>query len=288
MTRSHSTGGLPQRAGIGLKFAHIVEFLQRQPDIGFVEVHAENYLVAGGPRLAQLEAVRQNYPLSIHGVAASLGGDAALSSDHLIRLKRLVDRFEPAQFSEHLAWSSHADIYFNDLLPIPYTQARLERVVKHLDQLQSVLGRQVLLENPSSYVAYKESELSEADFMRLVVERSGCGLLLDVNNIVVSCVNQGLDAVEYLGTLPLAATGEIHLAGYAQEFDAQGQRLLIDSHASEVAPEVWSLYQKVLQSAGPQPTLLERDGALPSLDLLLAEAREAEPFMQAQGVRCAG
>lgn len=270
---------LPNRAGIGLKFQHIPTFLQQRPDIGFVEVHAENYLVEGGIRLAQLEAVRADYPLSIHGVAASLGSDEPLNLEHLRRLKRLVDRFEPQQFSEHLAWSSHAGVYYNDLLPLQYSTERLARVCQHVDQLQNTLGQKILLENPSTYIQFADQQLSEPEFLSRVCQQTGCGLLLDVNNIQVSCTNSGEDVHAYLNALPLESVGEIHLAGYAEEFDANGRRLLIDSHSAEVAPEVWQLFEEALELTGPMPTLLERDGALPELDVLLAEARSAQPFI---------
>lgn len=278
---------LPNRAGIGLKLQHLNRFLTAKPDIGFVEVHAENYLVEGGIRLAQLEAVRADYPLSIHGVAASLGSDEPLSRDHLERLKKLVDRFQPQQFSEHLAWSTHAGVYFNDLLPLHYTEERLARVCEHVDELQNTLGRTILLENPSTYIEFAESEIDEPDFLRRVCQQTGCGLLLDVNNIQVSCTNSGASVSRYLAELPLDRVGEIHLAGYAKELDAQGRPLLIDSHSADVAPEVWQLYQQALALTGPQPTLLERDGALPELDTLIAEAQLAEPYLDKLGVACA-
>ena len=287
MTALAQQKSLPSRAGIGLKFRHIDQFLREMPDIGFVEVHAENYLVEGGIRLAQLEAVRENYPLSIHGVAASLGSEAELNDDHLRRLKRLVDRYQPQSFSEHLAWSSHAGVYYNDLLPLTYTQERLQRVVEHIDQLQSYLGRRILLENPSTYVSFEASEIPETVFIAEIVKRSGCGLLMDVNNIYVTCINQGWSPDEYMAALPLGAVGEVHLAGYTEELDAQGNRVLIDSHSAEVADEVWQLYQRLLDQIGPQPTLLERDGALPELSVLLVEARGADSLMQPEEVRYA-
>lgn len=279
MTLIAQQKNLPSRAGIGLKFRHIDQFLRETPDIGFVEVHAENYMVDGGIRLAQLEAVREEYPLSIHGVAASLGSESDLDLEHLRRLKRLVDRYQPETFSEHLAWSTHAGVYYNDLLPLIYTQERLQRVVEHIDQLQNHLGRSILLENPSTYVSFEASDIAETDFITEVVQRSGCGLLLDVNNIYVSCVNQGWNLQEYMCSLPLDAVGEVHLAGYTEELDAEGKRVLIDSHSAEVADVVWQLYQRLLELIGPQPTLLERDGALPELSVLLAEARGAEVLM---------
>lgn len=287
MNLSAQQKSLPSRAGIGLKFSHVEQFLYEAPDIGFVEVHAENYMVDGGIRLAQLDAVRQNYPLSIHGVAASLGSESDLNLEHLRRLKRLVDRYQPESFSEHLAWSNHAGVYYNDLLPLTYTLERLQRVVDHIDRLQSFLGRRILLENPSTYVSFKGSDMSETEFITQVVKRSGCGLLLDVNNIYVSCVNQGWTPESYLRDLPLDAVGEVHLAGYTEEIDAQGGRILIDSHSTPVADAVWLLYRRVLEQVGPKPTLLERDGALPALSDLIAEARGAEALMMSKGVCCA-
>ena len=278
---------LPNRAGIALKLQHLNRFLRDKPDIGFVEVHAENFLVEGGIRLAQLEAVRADYPLSIHGVAASLGSDEALSRDHLGRLKRLVDRFQPRQFSEHLAWSTHAGVYYNDLLPLHYTEERLARVCEHVDELQNTLGRTILLENPSTYIEFATSEIDEPEFLRRVCQQTGCGLLLDVNNVQVTCTNTETSVSQYLAELPLDRVGEIHLAGYAKELDAQGKPLLIDSHSTDVAPEVWQLYKQALDLTGPQPTLLERDGDLPELDLLIAEARLAEPYLDRLEVACA-
>lgn len=281
MTKGVKSLCLPLRSGIGLKFAHIDSLLRLKPDIGFVEVHAENYMVDGGLRLAQLEAVRHEYPLSVHGVGLSIGGDAPLDKQHLKRLKRLVDRFEPQQFSEHLAWSIQGGAYLNDLLPLHYTFDRLERVVEHVDHLQSFLGRQVLIENPSSYLSFADSELSETAFLRSLCQRTGCGLLLDVNNIFISSHNLDFDSKAYLRDLPLDATGEIHVAGYTKEVTSSGDILLIDTHSSEVVPEVWDLYRQALELTGPKPTLLERDGELPALEQLIAESQLAEPLLAA-------
>lgn len=275
-------------AGIGLKLRHVEEFLRQKPPIGFVEVHAENYMLDGGIRLAQLDAVRQDYPLSIHGVAASLGAESGLDLEHLRRLKLLVERYQPAVFSEHLAWSSHSGVYYNDLLPLAYTRSSLDRVVAHIDQLQNCLGRKVLIENPSTYLAFKSSQFSEAQFMAELVSRCGCGLLLDLTNLLVSTTNQGLDIEEYLRTLPLGEVGEIHLAGFAQESSKEGGHLLIDSHDRPVSPKVWALFEDVVGQIGAKPTLLERDGALPELSDLLAEAQQAEAYLNELEVFGAG
>lgn len=271
---------LKERAGIGLKFQHIDALLEQRPELGFVEVHAENYMVKGGIRLAQLEAVRAVYPLSVHGVGLSLGGDEPLDLNHLQRLKKLVERFEPLLVSEHLAWSGHAGHYLNDLLPVAYTEERLRRMAEHVDQLQNHLGRTVLIENPSVYLSFSDSELSETEFIRQLIKATGCRLLLDVNNVYVSCVNLGSDPYQYLYELPLDQVGEIHIAGHAEEYLENGQRLLIDTHGSEVIPEVWDLYSAALKLTGAQPTLLERDTNLPDLEQLVQEARMAEPRLR--------
>jgi len=274
---------LPTRAGIGLKFAHVTPLLQLLPDLGFIEVHAENYMVDGGLRLAQLESVRAHYPLSIHGVGLSLGGDEPLNEQHLDRLKRLVDRFEPAQFSEHLAWSSHGGAYLNDLLPLSYTYKSLARVVQHVDQLQTLLKRQVLIENPSSYIGFADAELPETEFIRELCSQSGCGLLLDVNNIFVSSVNLKFDPMSYLRDLPLACTGEIHLAGFTEEITSSGTRVLIDTHNTDVSAPVWALYTQALKLTGVKATLLERDADLPPLESLIAQAQLADTFLRDAG-----
>lgn len=271
---------LPARAGIGLKPEHFLEILETRPDIGFFEIHAENYMVAGGPFHHYLGLIRERYPLSIHGVGLSLGAAGDLNTDHLDRLAHLLDRYQPEMFSEHLAWSSHGGNYYSDLLPVPYTAATLQRVCDHIDQVQSRLQRPLLLENPATYVEFASSTLSEGEFLSGIVRRTGCGLLLDVNNVYVSCVNHGRDPLAMLDELPLAAVGEIHLAGFAEEAgglgDDLGSRLLIDSHGAPVAAAVWELYDATLHLTGPQPTLLERDNDIPALNALLAEAGLAE------------
>lgn len=267
---------LPARAGLGLKPQHVKDVLAQCPDIGFFEVHAENHMVAGGPLPHFLARIRERYPLSLHGVGLSIGGEAPLDEAHLQRLCDLIERCEPAVFSEHLAWSSHGGHFLNDLLPLPYDSDTLNRACRHIDQVQSRLQRQILLENPATYLAFASSSFSETDFLSEVVRRTGCGLLLDLNNVHVSCTNHGLDADAYIDALPLQAVGEVHLAGHAIDQDATGAPLLIDHHGSPVDEAVWRLYERLVARLGPLPTLLERDNDVPSLATLLTEASRAE------------
>lgn len=271
--------GLPARAGVGLKPQHFRDVLGTLPDIGFFEVHAENYMVDGGPFHHFLGLIRGHYPLSLHGVGLSIGGEGALDQQHLDRLAALVVRYEPAAFSEHLAWSSHRDMFFNDLLPLPYNAVTLARVCEHIDRVQERLQRRMLIENPATYVEFATSTMDEGQFLRSVLSRTGCGLLLDVNNAYVSSVNHGRDAWNFISGLPLGAVGEIHLAGFARDQDAAGAPLLIDNHGAAVDDAVWALYERVITRLGPIPTLLERDNDIPSLPVLLAEAHHAEDLM---------
>lgn len=268
---------LPDRAGLGLKPEHYREILDQPQDVGFFEIHAENYFVDGGPFHEYLTRIRERcYPLSIHGVGLSLAGEAPLDQAHLQQLRQLIDRYQPDVFSEHLAWASHGGVFFNDLLPVPYHDDTLRRVCEHLDVLQNYLGRRILLENPATYVEFEASTYAEQDFIREVVLRSGCGLLLDVNNLYVSCVNHGRDCHAYLQGLPLEQVGEIHLAGFHREADSSGAPLLIDSHSAPVDSAVWCLYREVLAKIGPMPTLLEWDHHLPDWNTLRAEARHID------------
>jgi uncharacterized protein len=271
---------LPAGTGVGLKPQHWQQVLDGPTPLRFFEVHAENYMVDGGPFPHMLERVRRDYPLSLHGVALSIGGEEPLDERHLGRLAALVERYEPASFSEHLAWSSHGDSYFNDLLPLPYDSASLGRVCRHIDRVQERLGRRMLLENPSTYLEFEQSSLSEAQFLAAVVARTGCGLLLDVNNVHVSCVNRGANAEAYLDALPLHAVGEVHLAGFSRDRDAAGAPLLVDDHGSPVAEAVWRLFESVVRRVGPVPALVEWDNDVPPFDVLLAEAARAERLMQ--------
>lgn len=278
-----SEQALPGRAGVGLKAEHYEQILAEQPAIGWFEVHAENYMGAGGPAHHYLERIRSEHPLSVHGVGLSIGTDGPLDRAHLERLKRVVDRYQPAAFSEHLAWSTHGGTYFNDLLPLPYTDETVARVSEHVDQVQSTLGRQMLLENPSTYVAFADSTMSEIEFLTQVVERSGCGLLLDVNNVYVSAVNHDYRPQDYIDAFPLACVGEIHLGGHARDQDDTGRPLLIDAHDRSVAKEVWALYRRVVARAGPLPTLIEWDNDVPAWPVLRAEARTADGVLHSLG-----
>ena len=277
---------LPARGGIGLKPEHYQYILDTRPAIGFFEVHAENYMVAGGPFHHYLERIRADTPLSIHGVGLSIGGDGPLDEAHLDRLAVLLARYRPESFSEHLAWSSHGGAFFNDLLPAPYNAGTLARVCAHIDRVQERLGRSMLLENPATYVEFESSTMGETEFIAEVLRRTGCGLLLDVNNAHVACTNHGRDPHAYIRALPLARVGEIHLAGFAQDIDAAGDPLLIDSHGSPVAQVVWDLYRYTLGLTGPVATLIERDNDIPAFAIIAAEARQAEAIMKGVNHAC--
>lgn len=277
--------GLPVAAGVGLKTEHFEQVLETAPPLGFFEVHAENYLVAGGPMHHYLERVCARYPLSVHGVGLSIGGEEPLDRDHLQALRALLDRYRPAAFSEHLAWSSHGGTFFNDLLPLPYNRRSLVRVCEHIEQVQEALGRSILLENPSTYVEFSGSTYDEAGFIGELVKRSGCGLLLDVNNAYISCANHGRDLDAFLSALPLHAVGEIHLAGFYRDRDSLGAPLLIDSHGSAVDRAVWRVYESVLERTGPLPTLIEWDNDIPPFETLCAEGARAQGYLSACAVR---
>jgi uncharacterized protein len=284
-----STGPDPQPlAGIGLKDEHVAALLAAEPGsaaVGFVEVHAENLMVAGGPRPRALARLRAERPLSLHGVGLSIGGAEPLSQAHLARLAVLVERYEPRWFSEHLAWSSHGGVFFNDLLPLPYHRGTLQQVCAHVQQVQERLRRPLLLENPSTYLGFESSTMDEPAFLAEVLRRTGCGLLLDLNNAWVSAANHGLDARAFVDALldavPAGRVGEIHLAGHDVQHDGAGAPLLIDTHGQPVAEGVWSLYRHTLARLGPVPTLIERDQALPPLPVLAAEAGRALALQQA-------
>jgi uncharacterized protein len=266
-------------AGCSFKHEHLTAILDEGTQRRFFEVHAENYMGAGGPPHRALEAIRREHPVSLHGVCMSIGGPGSLDKAHLSRFRDLVERYEPALVSEHLAWSTHDNTYFNDLLPLPYTEATLRRVCAHIDQVQEAIWRPLLLENPSTYLAFSESTMNETEFIRRVAERTGCGLLLDINNVFVSAANHGFSALEYLSDFPLARVGEIHLAGHAEQADDEGDLLLIDSHDGPVADAVWSLYDIVIARCGPVPTLIEWDSKLPDWPTLKAEARAAQEIL---------
>ena len=269
---------LPLRAGVGLKPEHYAAILADEPDIGWFEIHAENYMGAGGPPHRYLSAIR---PLSLHGVGLSIGAERPLDREHLKRLKALNQRYQPGMFSEHLAWSTHETVFFNDLLPLPCNPASVRRVADHIDEVQETVGRRMLLENPSSYLLFVESTMSEVDFLAEVARRTGCGLLLDVNNVQVSAVNQQTDAIAYLDAFPVAHVGEIHLAGYAPEDDGKGSPLLIDAHDRPIDPYVWQLYEHTIARTGPVPTLIEWDNDVPEWPVLFAEAARADAVLTA-------
>ena len=258
--------------GVGLRLPHMAEIAATRPQIGFLEVHAENYM-AETPALDRLLELRRDYPVSLHGVALSLGSAEALDRGHLVRLKALIEQVEPVLVSEHLAWSAIGGVYLNDLLPLPYTEASLDLFCRHVKEAQEGLGRRLLIENPSSYLRYRASQIPEAEFMTEIARRTGCGVLCDVNNIYVSAFNFRFDPIAYLQALPKEAIDEIHLAGHHA---AEGVDILIDDHGSRVAEPVWDLYAAALRRFGPVPTLIEWDTNLPVLDVLLEEARRAE------------
>lgn len=272
---------IPPAAGLGLKTQHVAEIMSTWPAVGWFEVHPENYMGEGGPPHRQLTAIREHYPLSLHGVGLSIGGAEPLDEAHLARLASLCERYEPGLVSEHLAWSTHEGTFFNDLLPLPYTAATLQRVCDHIDRMQDTLGRRMLLENPSSYLAFAESTYAETEFLAEIAGRTGCGLLLDVNNVFVSARNLGFTAEAYIAAFPLHAVREIHLGGHAT--DPAG--LLIDAHDRAVADPVWALCEMVLRHAGPVPLLVEWDNDVPGWPVLLAEAERAQGLLDAATVR---
>lgn len=265
--------------GTSFKHQHLPAMLAERAQGRFFEVHAENYMGRGGPPHDALTRMRRDHPVSLHGVCMSIGGPQPIDKTHLGRFKALVDRYEPALVSEHLAWSTHQTTYFNDLLPLPYTQTTLARVADHIDEVQETIGRPILLENPSTYVVFLQSTMSETDFLRGLVRRTGCGLLLDVNNVFVSATNHGYSALDYLADFPLDHVGEIHLAGHAEQSDDEGDPLLVDSHDGPVAGAVWKLFDIVIGQRGPVPTLVEWDSNIPGWPVLKAEAAAAQAIL---------
>lgn len=272
---THRFNSLPNGVGVGYKPQHFSDILNTPAPVTWLEIHAENYMGAGGRPLAQLRALSERFPISVHGVGLSIGSEGRLDPDHLARLKYLNDWLAPASFSEHLAWSTHDMGFYNDLLPLPYTEKTLKTVCDHIDQVQDTLGRNMLLENPSSYLAFSESTMDEIQFLREVTNRTGCGLLLDVNNVFVSATNLQMDPLAYIDAFPLDKVGEIHLGGHDEDEDDHGAPLLIDSHGREVADPVWALYAHTLQKGGAKPTLIEWDTDVPAWSVLAAEAKRA-------------
>ncbi|PIE09683.1 MAG: hypothetical protein CSA72_11415 [Rhodobacterales bacterium] len=271
---------LPPRPGVGYKPQHFSAIQDDATPVEWFEIHAENYMGDGGRPLAQLRSLSERFPISVHGVGLSIGGERPLDKDHLARLKTLVDAINPASFSEHLAWSTHDMGFLNDLLPLPYTTETLTRICDHIDEVQAHLGRKMLLENPSSYLAFAESTWAETDFLREVSDRTGCGLLLDVNNVFVSATNLGTSPQGYIAQFALDRVGEIHLAGHDEDEDDHGRPLLIDSHGREVAEPVWALLDMVLDRAGARPLLIEWDNDVPDWPVLAAEARRAQDALE--------
>ena len=274
------TQTLPARPGVGYKPQHFAAIMADPGPIGWLEIHAENYMGDGGRPLAQLRHLAAQFPISVHGVGLSIGGADALDRDHLARLRHLCDWLNPASFSEHLAWSTHDGTYLNDLLPLPYTDATLARVCDHVDQVQAALGRRMLLENPSSYLAFAETTMSEVGFLTAIAGRTGCGLLLDVNNVYISAINQRVDPMATINAFPLDLVGEVHLGGHDQDRAEDGAILLIDSHARPVVDPVWALYAAVIAKGGARPTLIEWDNDVPEWPVLAAEAALAARVLE--------
>ena len=272
---------IPAAAGVGYKPRHLDDIRTNPGAVKWLEIHAENYMGAGGPPLAQLRELARRFPISCHGVGLSIGGDAPLDKAHLARLRHLVDWLNPALFSEHLAWSTHDGAFFNDLLPAPYNAASVTRVAEHIDEVQNTLGRQMLLENPSVYVSFTETTMDEISFLNEVVARTGCGLLLDVNNVFVSGTNQQTSPEAYIDAFPVEHIGEIHLGGHAVDSDDYGATLLIDSHNNPVVDPVWTLLERLLARSGPLPVLIEWDNDIPVWEVLESEAARATRYLDA-------
>jgi len=271
---------LPNLPGVGYKPQHFSAILANAAPVGWLEIHAENYMGGGGRPLAQLRHLAERFAISVHGVGLSIGGEGPLDHDHLNRLKTLCDWLQPASFSEHLAWSTHDGAFLNDLLPLPYTADTLTTVCDHIDHVQTTLGRRMLLENPSSYLAFAETEMDEVTFLRVITRRTGCGLLLDVNNVYVSAINQQTDANAYIDAFPLDAVGEIHLGGHDEDVGDHGLPLLIDSHGAAIVNPVWALYVHTIARGGPKPTLIEWDNDVPDWPVLAAEATRAAAILE--------
>ncbi len=276
LDNAHRHTHLPAAPGVGYKPQHYTDILSDAAPVCWLEIHAENYMGDGGRPLAQLRHLSERFAISVHGVGLSIGGEGPLDGEHLARLKHLVGWLNPASFSEHLAWSTHDSRFLNDLLPLPYTDVTLARVCNHIDQVQETVGRQMLLENPSSYLAFEDSTWSEPDFLREIARRTGCGLLLDVNNVFVSATNLSYGPQDYIDDFPLDQVGEIHLGGHDEDEDDHGQPLLIDSHGRAVVDPVWGLLDYVLDRSGPRPVLIEWDNDVPDWPVLRAEAQRAQ------------
>ncbi len=271
---------IPAQAGIGLRAPHVARVLRERPAIPWLEVHSENYFAAGGAAHHALEQIRADYPLSFHGVGLSLGSADRLDDAHLRRLRALVDRYQPSLVSEHISWGAIDGVHSNDLLPLPHTREAVELLVSRITQVEDALARPILIENISTYLRFRADQMPESAFVAEVVRRSGCGLLLDVNNVYVNSVNHGFDAHDYLSAVPAQCVREIHLAGFTRK-EGLSAPLLIDSHDHAVAEEVWTLYRSALRRFGPRPTLIEWDARIPALETLLAEAERAANYLHA-------
>ncbi|MGI9260158.1 MAG: MNIO family bufferin maturase [Gammaproteobacteria bacterium] len=271
-------GPIPAAAGIGLRGPHHSEFISESPEVSWLEAHSENFFAPGSIALGALERIREDYAVSLHGVGLAIGSVGPIAQDHLEKLNELVDHIQPGLVSEHLCWGSVDGSHLNDLLPLPYTEEALSHMAERIDRVQNYLGRQILIENVSSYMEFKDSTIPEWEFLASVAKHSGCGILLDVNNIFVSAKNHGFDPLEYLDAIPADKVGEIHLAGHSEQiFDDQS--VLVDTHNAPVCAEVWTLYETLLNRTGPRPTLIEWDADLPPLGVLLDEARKAQKLM---------
>lgn len=275
----HHFESLPNRPGVGYKPQHFSDIMNDPSPVEWLEIHAENYMGNGGRPIAQLRALSEKFPISVHGVGLSIGGEKPLDPEHLTRLKHLITWLNPASFSEHLAWSTHDMGFMNDLLPLPYTEVTLARICDHIDQVQETVRRRMLLENPSNYLAFAESQIPEAEFLSEVAKRTGCGLLFDVNNVFISATNQQTDPYSYIDAFPLDLVGEIHLAGHEEDSDDSGAPLLIDSHGREVAEPVWEMYAYTLLKGGAKPSLIEWDNDVPDWSVLAQEAERASAIL---------
>lgn len=272
---------IPAAAGVGYKPQHLDSIRTGAGAVQWLEIHAENYMGDGGPPLAQLRELRERFPISCHGVGLSIGGERPLDKDHLARLKKLIGWLKPGLFSEHLAWSTHETGFLNDLLPVPYNAASVARVSDHINQVQNELGRQMLLENPSAYVSFNDTTMDEIDFLTEVVANTGCGLLLDINNVFVSGTNQQYSPEDYIDRFPVKHIGELHLGGHAVDSDEHGATLLIDSHNNPVVNPVWALTERLLARTGPLPILIEWDNDIPVWEVLESEAAKATAYLAA-------
>lgn len=275
---SFCPSGQTYPVGVGLKAEYLSDVTKSQPELAFFEVHAENYMTAGGNHMRFLDEIAELYPLSVHGVGMSLGSAEGIDHDHLKSFKQVVDRYQPQLVSEHLAWSVHDGHYLNDLLPLPLNASTLSVVADNVSRMQDAIGRKILIENPSTYVAFKATDIDEPEYLALLAEKTGCGILLDVNNVYVSARNNDFDASAYLANIPGDLVGEIHLAGHVIK-QVDGAEIRIDDHGSAVVDDVWSLYRQTIKRIGARPTLIEWDSNLPTLPVLVGEAHKAQQQM---------